>query len=126
MTRWTSTAVFLALAIASATAGACGSIVQRYDNIGDILSNPDSFSNRDIRIRAKVKEFFTIPVVDVTFVLLSDGTSEIWCRCRKKPSKQGEVMEVVGSVQRGIEILDRRFGVAVVEKGESRPPPSGK
>ena len=53
-------------------------------SIGQILQNPDTYNNREVKLGCTVQRTFTVPLLGVVFIQCGDKTGEIWVRLAKK------------------------------------------
>ena len=89
-----------------------------YTRIAQIRDNPESYADKQVRIKGRVMETLSIPFVRKGLFQVEDKTGSIWVISRDRMPVRGDDLVVKGKVKTGFNIAGRTFGAVVVENGE--------
>lgn len=81
-----------------ATAG-CEYMPFGYTTVGEILSNPTAYDNREVKVKGAVSEVTKIPFLDLKIYALNDGGSRIVVVTQGSTPPAGAKVTVVGRVE---------------------------
>ncbi|MCS6873364.1 MAG: hypothetical protein N2Z23_06600 [Pyrinomonadaceae bacterium] len=90
-------------------------------NIGDIVSNPSRFQDKEVAVAGTVENSFgvAVPIFRGSgggIYKLDDGTGEIWVVTNKGVPSRGTKVGVKGKIQNGITINGKNYGLALIEE----------
>lgn len=78
--------------------------VVKYDRIEDIARYPSDFEGREVLVRGTVKQILSPPTINVTFLLIDDGSGEIWARVPEPMAGEDEKATIEGRIQRELSV----------------------
>lgn len=93
----------------------CGSHIQ----ISEIKAKPQEYKDKQVSVKGKVVETFSIPFVRKGMYQVDDGTDKIWIASQEMPVRDDEVT-VKGKVKTGFTIGGKIFGTVIAEGGEEQ------
>lgn len=88
----------------------------RVTDIGAVTRSPMDYRDKTVKVRGTVQETVKVPFVERSLYRLEDKTGEIWVLGRTDPPSRNEKRTVKGSVQPGITVGTRTFGVLLTEE----------
>ncbi|RMH70418.1 MAG: hypothetical protein D6675_09530 [Gemmatimonadetes bacterium] len=87
----------------------------------DIEKDPQAYTGRPVTISGTVVETFSIPLTGKGLYKISDDSGgELWVNPQGRVLERGEHATVTGEIKIGFTVLDKSFGIILVEhnKGE--------
>jgi hypothetical protein len=97
-----------------ATAG-CEYMPFGYATVGEILSNPSAYDNREVKVRGTVSEVTKIPFIDLKIYALNDGGSRIVVVTQGSTPPAGAKVTVVGRVENVAIVGNESIGLHIRE-----------
>lgn len=88
------------------------------DRIRDVEDNPTAYAGKEVDIAGEVTKVYELPlgITDIAAYRVTDGTGQIWVITKAGAPKEGDRLEVKGSVQAAAVIGATPLGTVLQEK----------
>ncbi|MBD3181989.1 hypothetical protein GF312_06845 [Candidatus Poribacteria bacterium] len=89
-----------------------------YTSISDIKEHPNEYEGKEVSVKGRVIETFSVPFVRKGMFQIEDKTGKIWVISGNRMPTRGDDIKVKGKVKTGFTISGKTYGTVVVEGKE--------
>ncbi|HUW50121.1 MAG TPA: hypothetical protein VMV75_03820 [Sulfuricella sp.] len=83
--------------------------------VKDIVASPAQFEGKEIRVKGKVKDVTKVPLVDIRFYVLDDGSGEVTVLTRNDLPAVNDTVTVKGVVESAAILGGQSIGLRIRE-----------
>lgn len=88
--------------------------------VREINANPQKYNEKEVTVKGKVVESYSLPIVSFGVARIDDGSGEIWVKPYDRSFFEGEKVSVKGVLKIGVTLGSKSFGYIVVEESREK------
>jgi hypothetical protein len=87
--------------------------------IGELITNPEKYNEKYVKVKGKVTQTYSIPILSFGVARIDDGTGAVWVKPAGRTFFEGQEVTVSGTHKISLTLGSQSFGNIIVE-GEKK------